>query len=387
MAVPMLDLKKQYAALREQIRAEIDKVLDSQVLVRPAAGKTSPQQAVLEDSLRQYCGAAEAICCSSGTDALLAALMAMGIGPGDEVICPSFTFFATAGAVARLGAKPVFVEIDERTFNISPQAFENAISDRTRAVIPVHLYGQMADMEAIMAIADKRRVSVLEDAAQAIGARQNDRPAGSFGKAGALSFYPTKNLNALGDAGAVVTTDAAFGQLVRQLCVHGDTGGYNHVRVGANFRMDEIQAAALNVKFPHLEEWHAARRAHAAIYDKELAGVSGVVTPFIAPGQQSVYNQYVIRAQRRSELIEHLRARDIGSAIYYPKGLHEQPCFAYLGYRRGDLPVTEQACQEVLALPVCPEISELQVMEVVQAVKDFYQPAKGAPAPRYPLPR
>jgi dTDP-4-amino-4,6-dideoxygalactose transaminase len=387
MAVPMLDLKKQYSLLREQIRAEIDKVLDSQMLVRPAAGKTSPQQAALEDSLREYCGAAEAICCSSGTDALLVALMAMGIGPGDEVICPSFTFFATAGAVARLGAKPVFVDIDERTFNISPKAIENAISDRTRAIIPVHLYGQMADMQAIMAIADKRRISVLEDAAQAIGAKQNDRPAGSFGKAGALSFYPTKNLNALGDAGAVVTTDAEFGQLVRLLCVHGDAGGYNHVRLGANFRMDEIQAAALNVKFPHLEEWHAARRAHAAIYDKELAGVDGVVTPLVAPDQQSIYNQYVIRAQRRAELIEHLRDRDIGSAVYYPKGLHEQPCFAYLGYRRGDLPVTEQACREVLALPVCPEISDLQVMEVAQAVKGFYQPAKSAAAQRYPRAR
>lgn len=373
MPVPMLDLKKQYAPLREQIRAEIDKVLDSQVLVRPAGGKTSPQQFALEERLRDYCGAADAICCSSGTDALLAALMAMGIGPGDEVICPSFTFFATAGAVARAGAKPVFAEIDPKTFNIDPKAVENAITERTRAIIPVHLFGQLADMEAICRIAQQHRLLVLEDAAQAIGAKLNGRPAGSWGQATALSFYPTKNLNAMGDAGAVVATDAQLGQIIRMVCVHGDAGGYNHVRMGGNFRMDEIQAAALNVKFPHLESWHQARRAHAAIYDEQLAKVEAVTLPFIAPGQESIYNQYVIRTTRRDQLMEHLRGRGIGCAVYYPKGLHEQKCFAYLGYRHGDFPLTEAACQEVLALPICPEITDEQVLEVAQAVKAFFK--------------
>ena len=372
MAVPMLDLPKQYQALREEIRAEIDAVLDSQQLVLLVGKPPPPQQGRLEKSLAAYCSCKQAICCSSGTDALLAAMMAMGIGAGDEVIVPAFTFFATAGSVVRLGARPVMVDIDPATFNIDPSAFAAAVTGRTKAVIPVHLYGQLAEMETICRIAGQHGVLVLEDAAQAIGATRHGRPAGAWGAAGTISFYPTKNLSALGDAGMIVSNDEALAAVIRTLIIHGDTGGYNHVRIGGNFRMDEIQAAALNVKFKHLQSWHQARRRHAAIYDRLLAGVEGVQTHFIAPGNVSIYYQYVIRAQRRDELAAHLRARQIGCAIYYPGGLHEQPCFADLGYKRGQFPQTERAAKEVLALPICPEISDEQVQEVAEAVRQFY---------------
>jgi dTDP-4-amino-4,6-dideoxygalactose transaminase len=313
------------------------------------------------------------VACSSGTDALLAIVMALDIGPGDEVICPAFTFFATAGVVARVGARPAFVDIDPATFNMDPKAFEAAITPATKAVIPVHRFGQLAEMETICSIAQRHGIAVIEDAAQAIGATRHEKPAGTWGKACALSFYPTKNLNAMGDAGMIVTSDENLAKVIRSLTVHGDTGGYNHVRVGGNFRMDEIQAATLNVKFPHLGSWHEARRSHAAIYDRLLAGLADVQTPVIARGNESIYNQYVIRAQRRDALMAHLRSLGIGCAVYYPRGLHEQPCFAHLGYAAGQLPRTEQACREVLALPVCPEISPQQVEEVATAIRGFYQ--------------
>jgi dTDP-4-amino-4,6-dideoxygalactose transaminase len=366
MAVPFLDLRKQFAGLRQEILSAIEAVLDSQQLV------LGPQQKLLEQSLAQFCQAKAGIACASGTDALLASLMALGVEPGDEVICPAFTFFATAGTIARVGARPVFVDIDPVTFNIAPAAVEAAVTPRTKGVIPVHLYGQMAEMETITKIAQKRGLFVLEDTAQAIGATRHGRPACSWGIAGALSFYPTKNLSAVGDAGMIISNDDTFTATVRTICVHGDTGGYNHVRLGGNFRMDEIHAAALNVKFKHLSKWNESRRAHAAIYDRLLAGVEGIVTPKIVPGNESVYNLYVVRAQRRAELMAFLKSRQIGSAVHYPKGLHEQPCFAQLGYRRGQFPQTEQAGQEVLALPVCPELSDAQIEEAAGVVREFY---------------
>jgi dTDP-4-amino-4,6-dideoxygalactose transaminase len=332
-----------------------------------------PRQKALEASVAAYCGCRCAVACSSGTDALLGIVMALGIGPGDEVICPAFTFFATAGVVARVGARPVFVDIDPATFNMDPKAFEAAITPATKAVIPVHLFGQMAEMETIRDIAGRHGIAIIEDAAQAIGATRHEKPAGAWGKACALSFYPTKNLNAMGDAGMIVTSDEDLAGVIRSLTVHGDTGGYNHVRVGGNFRMDELQAATLNVKFPHLASWHEARRSHAAMYNRLLAGLAAVKTPVIAPGNQSIYNQYVIRAERRDELMAHLRGRGIGCAVYYPRGLHAQECFAHLGYSAAQFPHTELACREVLALPVCPEISIQQVEEVAAAIRSFYQ--------------
>jgi dTDP-4-amino-4,6-dideoxygalactose transaminase len=231
----------------------------------------------------------------------------------------------------------------------------------------------MAEMETIRDIAQRHGIAVIEDAAQAIGATRQGKPAGAWGRACALSFYPTKNLNAMGDAGMIVTSDEALAQVIRSLTVHGDTGGYNHARVGGNFRMDEIQAATLNVNFPHLASWHEARRAHAGQYDRLLAGMADVQTPAVAPGNESIYNQYVIRAVRRDELMTHLRCLGIGCAVYYPRGLHTQPCFAHLGYAAGQFPHTERACREVLALPVCPEISTSQVEEVAAAIRDFYK--------------
>ena len=367
MAVPFLDLKKQYAAIRGEVLAAIEEVLDSQICV------LGPQQKALEASVAEYCGCREAVACSSGTDALLAILMALGIGPGDEVICPAFTFFATAGAAARAGARPVFVDVDAETFNIAPGAMESAVTKRTRAVIPVHLYGQLAEMETICRVAAAKGIAVIEDAAQAIGARRHRRPAGSWGTAAALSFYPTKNLSAVGDAGMVVTNDAELAEVIRTVTVHGDTGGFCHVRMGGNFRMDEIQAAALNVKFKHLDAWHAARRTRAGIYDEMLAGIDGVRTPVVADGNEMTYYQYAVRAQRRDDLMAHLRGKQIGCAIYYARGLHQQPCFAHLGYKAGDFPITEQASREVLSLPICPELADSQVAEVAEAVRDFYQ--------------
>ncbi len=370
MAVPFLDLKKQFAGLKAEILAAIEAVLDSQVLV------LGPQQKQLEQSLAEYCQAKAGVACASGTDALLASLMALGVKAGDEVICPAFTFFATAGTVARVGATPVFVDIDPVTFNIDPAAIAAAITPRTKGIIPVHLYGQMAEMETIMRLAGPRGLFVLEDTAQAVGATRNGKKACSWGVAGALSFYPTKNLNALGDAGMIISNDEAFTATVRTVCLHGDTGGYNHVRLGGNFRMDEIHAAALNVKLKHLTNWNESRRHHAAIYDRMLKGVEGVLTPTIAAGNESVYNLYVVRAQRRAELTAFLKSRQIGSAVHYPKGLHEQPCFAHLGYRHGQLPQTEKACQEVLALPVCPELTDAQIEEAASAVREFYEAKK-----------
>jgi dTDP-4-amino-4,6-dideoxygalactose transaminase len=361
MNVKLLDLSAQWLPLRNEIRRAMDEVLDSQQLI------LGPHVEKFEKSLAAYCQTKRAIGVSSGTDALLCSLMAIGIEPGDEVICPSFTFFATAGCIARLGAKPVFVDIDAGTFNIDPNLIEKKITKKTKAIIPVHLFGQMAEMEPINAIAEKHGLKVIEDAAQAIGAKRHEKPSCAWGFAGCLSFYPTKNLGAVGDAGAICTNDDAFAETCRKLRVHGSGHTYYHEMVGGMFRIAAIQAAVLSVKLKHLDTWHEARRKNAAIYDKAFKG-SAVTPPLIQNGNWSIYNQYVIRVANRNQVKSTLADKGVGAAIYYPLPLHLQTCFAYLGYKKGDLPVTEKACEEVLALPVYPELEDKQVKYVAEQV-------------------
>jgi dTDP-4-amino-4,6-dideoxygalactose transaminase len=357
MKVPMLDLKGQYLAIRAEIRHAIDGVCDAQAFT------LGPTVETFERNLAGYCRTKYAVGVSSGTDALLCALMALDVGPGDEVVCPSFTFFATAGVVSRVGATPVFADIEPDTFNLDPRKLPGKITKKTKAIIPVHLFGQVAEMEAINAIAAKHGgVTVIEDAAQAIGAKRNGKPACSVGFAGCLSFYPTKNLGAFGDAGAICTSDDAFYAKCQLLRVHGSghRNTYYHKYVGGMFRLDAIQAAVLDVKLKYLDGWHEARRKNAAIYDSMLAG-SKVKTPRVLEGNWSIYNQYVVRVPNRDAVKQKLADRGIGTGIYYPVPLHLQECFKPLGYREGDLPESERACREVLALPIYPELTEEQV--------------------------
>jgi dTDP-4-amino-4,6-dideoxygalactose transaminase len=359
MNVPLLDLQAQYLPIRNEIRHAIDEVCDSQQLI------LGPHVERLEKSLASYCHTKHAVGVSSGTDALLCSLMALGIKAADEVICPTFTFFATAGSIARLGAKPIFVDIEPQSFNLDPSKLKRAISKQTKAIMPVHLFGQMARMDAIDEIAKQHDLPVIEDAAQAIGAKRNDKAACSFGLAGCLSFYPTKNLGAFGDAGAICTSDDAFAEKCRKLRVHGSGHTYHHEMIGGMFRLSALQAAVLSVKLNYLDQWHEARRRHAAIYDELLNG-SNVITPKIDAGTWSIYNQYVVRVPNRDRVKQRLADRGILSAIYYPIPLHIQECFRYLGHREGDFPESERACREVLALPVYPELSEEQVRYVAQ---------------------
>jgi dTDP-4-amino-4,6-dideoxygalactose transaminase len=362
MNVKLLDLTAQYLPIRNEIRRVIDEVCDSQALI------LGPYVERFEKKLAEYCQTKHAIGVSSGTDALLCALMALGIGPGDEVICPSFTFFATAGSIARLGATPVFVDIERHSFNIDPAQIEAKITPRTRAILPVHLFGQCAKMEEINQIAAKHGLKVIEDAAQAIGATRQGKPACSLSFAGCLSFYPTKNLGAFGDAGAICTSDDAFAEKCRLLRVHGSGHAYHHKMIGGMFRLAAIQAAVLEVKLKYLPGWHDARRRHAAMYEKLLAG-SGAVTPRIDEGNWSIYNQYVVRVPNRDRIKQHLTDKGIGSAIYYPIPLHSQECFAYLNVPAGSLPETELACREVLALPVYPELEEMHIETVAKELR------------------
>jgi dTDP-4-amino-4,6-dideoxygalactose transaminase len=363
MEVKLLDLQGQYLPIRNEIRRAMDEVCDEQALI------LGPHVEKFEKHLAEYCGTRFAIGVSSGTDALLCSLMAIGIRPDDEVICPSFTFFATAGSIARLCAKPVFTEIDPRTFNLDPARIEEKITPRTRAILPVHLFGQLADMEAINAIAKKHGLKVIEDAAQAIGAKRHGIAACAHGFAGCLSFYPTKNLGAFGDAGAICTNDEEFAQTCRLLRVHGSGHQYHHKLIGGMFRMAAIQAAVLDVKLKYLNDWHDARRRNAKLYDKLLAG-GKVITPGIQEGNWSIYNQYVIRVSNRDRVKQQLAERGIGTAVYYPIPLHLQECFAYLSGKQGDLPETEKACRDVLALPIYPELTEEQARYVARQVTE-----------------
>jgi dTDP-4-amino-4,6-dideoxygalactose transaminase len=387
MQVPLLDLKPQYLALKADIDAAIARVCESQYFILGPAVKE------LEAAVASYSQCARGVGVSSGTDALLVALMALEIGAGDEVIAPSYTFFATAGTIARLNARPVFCDIDRDTFNISPQAVQRFIDTscelrdgvlvntrtggKVRALMPVHLYGQLADMPALLAIAERYNLRVIEDAAQAIGAADAaGRRAGSFGDIGCLSFFPSKNLGAFGDAGMCVTNDAALGERLDVLRVHGGKPKYYHAFVGGNFRIDEIQAAVLAVKLPRLDGWTEGRQRNAAIYDAAFAAAglgAQVVTPPALPGQRHIYNQYVIRVQRRDALREHLKHAGVGTEIYYPLSLHQQQCFAYLGYGAGSLPESERAAQTTVALPIYPELSEAQLRYVVESIAAFYR--------------
>lgn len=375
MQVPLLDLKLQYAPLKAQLLREIEAVADSQALL------LGPQTEKLEKAVAAYCGAGHAIGASSGTDAQLMLLMALGIGPGDKILTTPYTFFATASCVARLGATPVFVDIDPITFNISVPALE-ATLERTpdaKGIIPVHLYGQCADMEAIVALGKKYGVPVLEDAAQALGARHPLGGAGAIGEAGWFSFYPTKNLGAFGDAGMVVCRDEKLAAKLRALRNHGMEVRYYHKWIGGNFRIDAIQSAVLNVKLPHLDTWSAGRRARADFYRAALATHN---LPIELPTEvyadagvpnHHIYNQFIIRTPQRDELRAYLTKAGIGSEIYYPLPLHMQECFAYLGYEEGEFPESERAAKESLALPIFPELTEEQQGYVVEQIAAFYR--------------
>ncbi len=362
--LPLLDLKAQYATIRDEVLAAVREVLDSQVCIG------GPKVAELEQKVAELCGCAYGVGVSSGTDALLCSMMSLDIGPGDEVITTPFTFFATAGSIARLGAKPVFVDIDSRTYNLNPEAIQSALTARTKAIIPVHLFGQMADMDSIMTIAERHGLAVIEDAAQAILATYKGHRSGSIGTLGCLSFFPSKNLGAAGDGGMVVTNDETLYERLAMMRNHGSKPKYWHPYVGGNFRLDPIQAAVLLVKLPYLDDWSEARRRNAAYYDERF-GPLGVCIPYVRPDCTSVYNQYVIRVERRDELKLHLAQRGIQTEIYYPTPLHLQPCFTDLGYEPGCLPESLKASREVLALPIYPELPGSHREFVADAIAAF----------------
>jgi len=370
--VPLLDLGRQHRPLREAFIAALGAVCDSGAFV------LGPEVKRLETAVAAYCQVPHAVGCASGSDALLLALQACDVGAGDEVILPSFTFFATASAVTRLGARPVFADIDPATFNVAPAAVEQLVSPRTKAIVPVHLFGQCADMDAIGEIARRKNLRLIEDCAQAIGAEFDGRRAGSIGDVGCLSFYPTKNLGGAGDGGMLTATDDALAARLRLLRVHGMEPRYYHQVIGVNSRLDSFQAAVLNVKLPHLDRWTAERGTHADYYTQRFAaaGLDRVLRlPQTAPRRRHVWNQYVVRVPdgRRDALRQFLADAKIGSEIYYPLGLHQQQCFGDLGYKPGDLPETERAAAEVLALPIFPELTEVEQQAVVERIGAFYQ--------------
>ena len=365
VTVPLLDLQAQYRPLREELLAAVTRVCDSQRFIM------GPEVDALERELEAALGVPHAVTVSSGTDAILATLMALGIGPGDEVITPTYSFFATAGCVSRVGATPTLVDIDPATYNADPEAVRAAITPRTKAIMPVHLYGQMADMEALLEIADGHGIPLIEDACQAIGAQQGGRQAGSVGRAGCFSFFPSKNLGAFGDAGLVTTGDATLAHELRLLRNHGAEPKYFHQRIGGNFRLDALQAAVLRVKLPHLDAWTEARRANARRYaelfaDAGLAGRVGL--PSEQPGFRHIFNQYIVQVDDRDRVRARLTERGIGTEIYYPVPFHLQACFAPLGYRRGDFPHAEHAADTTLALPIYGELTEAQQRAVVTAL-------------------
>jgi dTDP-4-amino-4,6-dideoxygalactose transaminase len=372
MNVPLLDLKLQYATIRDDVRAAIDRVFESQRFVLGDEGHA------LEAQIAGYCRVKHAIGCASGSDALLLALMSCGVGPGDEVITTPFTFFATGAAITRLGARPIFVDIDRATFNLDPERVGPAINRRTKAILAVHLYGQCADMKLLLEAAEKHDLPVIEDAAQAIGAEDHGRRAGSIGRIGCLSFYPSKNLGGPGDGGMLLTADDEHAARLRALHVHGENRKYHHEMVGINSRLDEIQAAVLRVKFGHLEDWTRARQRRAQQYELMFtdAGLNEQLeTPHVRAEARHVFHQFVIRvrAGERDRLREHLRARAVGTDIYYPLPLHLQNCFRDLGYEKGEFPAAEQAAAETLALPVYPELTDEQQDYVVSEIAEFFK--------------
>jgi len=352
--VPLLDLQAQHRTIKDEVLAAVHSVIERQAFILGA------EVGQLEQAVAKLCGTKHGVACASGTDAILIPLRALALKPGDEVIAPAFTFFATAGAISNAGGKPVFVDIDAGTFNVSPAAIEAAVTPRTRAIVLVHLYGQMAEVETIAAIAKKHGLALIEDGAQSIGARRKVdgqwRMSGELGTVGTLSFFPTKNLGGWGDGGLMVTQDDAMAAKLRSQRLHGGT----------------LQAAVLLAKLNHLNDWNVARRKIAARYDAEFTGLGAVTAPKVDAANEHIYHQYTIRAQRRDQLAEHLKAQGIGHKIYYPLALHQQPCFASLGYTAGSLPVTERATAEVVSLPIYPELTEAQQGAVIAAIRGFY---------------
>jgi dTDP-4-amino-4,6-dideoxygalactose transaminase len=374
MQVPLLDLTAQYRTIAGPVDEAMTGVVQEQRFV------LGPAVERFEGEVADHLGVEFAVGCASGTDALLLSLRALDVEPGEEVVTSPFTFFATAGAVHNVGARPVFADIEPDTFNLDPAAARAALTERTRAIVPVHLFGQMAPMGELRRMADEAGVGLIEDAAQAIGARQRlddgrEITTGSLGDTCAFSFFPSKNLGGFGDGGMVVTNDEEVAERLRRLRVHGGRQMYHHEEVGYNSRLDALQAAVLSVKLPHLEGWSEARRGHARFYDEAFAGIDGVVPPAVRAGNVSIFNQYTVRVLdgRRDELLQYLRERGIGSAIYYPVPLHMQECFRYLGYAVGDFPVAEQAAREVLSLPVYPELRQEQLELVVASVRSFFE--------------
>ncbi len=370
MAVPLLDLRLQYEGLRDELEAAVLDVLRSQHFI------LGPRVEAFERACAGYCGVPHALGVSSGTDALLLALMALGIGPGDEVITSSFSFFATAGCVHRVGARPVFVDIEPGSFNLDPAAIEARITPRTKAILPVHLFGQVAELDPILDLARRRGLFVIEDAAQAIGAELGGRRAGSLGDVGCFSFFPSKNLGGAGDGGLVTTRDPALHERMRRLRNHGAQPKYFHQFVGGNFRLDAIQAAVLAVKLPHLDAWTAARQRNAATYRgllADLAATGRIGLPVEGPWRRHIWNQFTIRFPgTRDAVAKHLAGLGIGTEVYYPRPLHLQECFAYLGLAAGAQPESERAAAEVLSVPIFPELTEAQLAEVAAGIRSFF---------------
>lgn len=364
MQIPLLDLKAQYATIENEILSAVEEVLKSQQCIG------GPKVAELEEKVAAISDCRFAVGASSGTDAILNSLMSLGIGIGDEVITTPFTFFATVGCIARTGAKPVFVDIDPQTYNINPSLIESAVTDKTKAIIPVHLYGQMAEMDSIMAVAQIHNLAVIEDAAQSITSTYKGKKAGSIGTAGCFSFFPSKNLGGIGDGGMIVTNDEQLYERLSIMRNHGSKPKYYHSCIGGNFRLDPVQAAALLVKLPHLCDWSEARRLNAAYYNEKFTGAV-VQIPYIDSDCGSVYNQYVIRVPRRDDVVAHLRENKIGCEIYYPVPTHLQKCFRYLGYKQGDFPEAEKAAKEVIALPIYPELTDEMKDYVVRHIIEF----------------
>jgi dTDP-4-amino-4,6-dideoxygalactose transaminase len=364
MQVPLLDLKAQYKEIKDEVLAAVSEVLESQRCIG------GPKVEELEKAVAEVSSCKYAVGVSSGTDAILNSLMSLEIGSGDEVITTPFTFFATAGCIARVGAKPVFVDIDPKTFNINPDLIEAAVTEKTKAVMPVHLFGQMADMDPIMEIANRHGLFVIEDAAQSITSTYKGKKAGSMGTCGCFSFFPSKNLGGIGDGGMIVTNDEDIYHRLFIMRNHGSEPKYFHKYIGGNFRLDPIQAVALLVKLPHLDEWSRARRDNAAYYNKKFEGTA-VRTPYISPDCVSIYNQYVICVPKRDELFAHLKENNIGCEIYYPVSMHMQECFNYLEYKQGDFPESERAAKEVLALPVYPELTDQMKDYIIVTILKF----------------
>jgi dTDP-4-amino-4,6-dideoxygalactose transaminase len=373
MQVPLLDLKAQYSLIKTDVESAVAEVLQSQRFI------LGPKVEECEEAIARYCGCSHAIGMSSGSDALLACLMAENIGPGDEVITTPYTFFATVGAIARVGATPVFIDIDPQTYNLNANEIESKITKQTRAIIPVHLYGQMADMDVVMSVARKYGLIVIEDAAQAIGAQYKGRSAGSIGHYGCFSFFPSKNLGAAGDGGMVVTQDSDRADKLKCLRSHGSKPKYHHKIIGGNFRLDALQAAIVTVKLKYLDQWTAARQRNAKNYSELLSDALASLSdqsfaPVTIPPVKTdrhIFNQYVIRTSRRDQLQDWLKQKKIETEIYYPVPMHLQECFSYLGHKVGAFPESERAANETLALPIYPELSADQINYVVDSIRDF----------------